>query len=482
MNIKTLSFEDRDGDKYVFINDLGIILSNEDNKIEGLFKGEEEYTTESSDYYKYLKKSIIQFNSIEYSKKDHLNKECNQLVFKMTDACNMRCKYCIYSEHYPETKKYSNDKLCFETAKKGIDLFMKRYIETYELGGVRLKPLFTFFGGEPLIEFKLVKEIVNYIKEFYYEFEYKFGITTNGLILNQEISEFLIENKFFITVSLDGDERLNDRNRVDISNVGTYNRVINNIQKYFKGYPLLSLAACYDYETDLKYLAEFVENNSIIKDGWYPYVQRMTMINDVNTDYYHQFNKASIDKYIGTITQFREEYVENAILNKEQRLIVDTMIGTPLKLMYDRIKLINYHNNYDIFCSNCIPGQKLYLTANGGIYVCEKVLETDKFKIGDIVSGIDETKISDLIGEYNKDILIKCKECNISKLCGMCYAQIALENDNMVIPSESITCKSREKYLEQQLSDLVYIMKHNPNYFENILKRLDVNQDKIYRR
>lgn len=149
-----------------------------------------------------------------------------QLVLSVTDSCNMRCKYCTY--HNDRYQKKYNYKIMDEaTAKMAINEFLSCCKETDA-------PCISFYGGEPLLNFKLIKECVIFALNKSYGKNIRFGITTNGLLINDEICDFFIKYNFEVGISLDGPKVLNDRYRLTINGKGTYKTIINNIINLYK--------------------------------------------------------------------------------------------------------------------------------------------------------------------------------------------------------------------------------------------------------
>ena len=125
-----------------------------------------------------------------------------QIVFEVTTTCNFRCEYCIYSGLYEGMQTLSNDYLTFEKAKKILD-----YLSGIWTTGMRInaKPIYIgFYGGEPLMNFSLVEQIVDYI-ERNWEWPVTFTMTTNAYLLDKYM-EYLQRKDFFLTISLDGDQ------------------------------------------------------------------------------------------------------------------------------------------------------------------------------------------------------------------------------------------------------------------------------------
>lgn len=83
---------------------------------------------------------------------DSVKGKCEQIVLELTEACNLRCGYCIYNDHHPDHRGFSNKTMNFDIAKKSIDYLMKEYDgDEFAL---------TYYGGEPLVEFELMKKTI----------------------------------------------------------------------------------------------------------------------------------------------------------------------------------------------------------------------------------------------------------------------------------------------------------------------------------
>lgn len=151
-----------------------------------------------------------------------------ELILKTTEECNLRCKYCIYSEHYSYTVTYSFNKMEFEVAKKAVDLYLHKVLKQKNFYNINRTPCIAFYGGEPLLNFSLIEKVIKYIKEIYPQLECVYTITTNGLLLRDKvISDFLKENNVVICLSLDGYKENHDRNRLTYNNNPTYDEIIN---------------------------------------------------------------------------------------------------------------------------------------------------------------------------------------------------------------------------------------------------------------
>ena len=158
-------------------------------------------------------------------------KNCMRTItLQVTQNCNLRCKYCVYSESY-ENHTHSNKRMNFETAKKAID-FLYEHSSLSESVGVG------FYGGEPLLEIELLKKCVDYAKKVFYGKDLNFTVTTNATLLTDEVMDFLVENDFYVTVSFDGPQKVQDKNRVMADGgKGSYIIVMKNVERFLQRYP-----------------------------------------------------------------------------------------------------------------------------------------------------------------------------------------------------------------------------------------------------
>ncbi|MEA3295822.1 MAG: radical SAM protein [Patescibacteria group bacterium] len=133
----------------------------------------------------------------------------NQLSLEITQNCNLRCKYCVYGEDYFYYRSRSNKEMEYEVTKKGIE-----YV--FNIINERNKKEFSlsFYGGEPLLNFEIIKKIVKYSKKLFNKWKLRFSITTNGTLIDEEIINFLILNNFQVLISLDGPKDVHDAKRI----------------------------------------------------------------------------------------------------------------------------------------------------------------------------------------------------------------------------------------------------------------------------
>ena len=473
-----LRYQINEENLYIYDNDSGLIF-NIDESLLNIISGERKSESLERDifhdynmqyYDSFLKKYDNTCKSISYKGKKKLTIEdikkhienfgMKQLIFEITEQCNLRCKYCIYSDKYPYHRNYSKKIMTFEIAKKAIDLYMYYFIKMFQYNPKK-RPTFTFYGGEPLLEFKLITKIVEYVIKKYSFYDPMFNITTNGTLLSSEVIQYIAKVKdFYISISLDGPKEEHDRNRVFSKNKGSFDQIFNNLMKIRELYPTLwknlNFFACYDFGTNIYKVEEFFENVDL------PSLIRVSMVEPLFSSYYKRFSLQEKNNFIKTYFCKKKQYIENIKSGEKTSRYSDLLFGTSLFSLYNRFKFYCNNTFFTSFTGTCIPGDKIYVDTEGRIHICEKI--NSHFSIGDVYTGLDLNKILRLMKKYDEEILTKCGTCPISRVCGGCYATFATKR---LFERPEVFCESRIKSTTEDLKDLTEILIHNPTYFRN---------------
>lgn len=431
----------------------------------------------NSDYERHLNKQLKRYTPPEL--KRQITKEdvedyyklrgFTELIFKVTDECNLRCKYCVYSDHYPYTTSYGKTNMKFDVAQKAIDYYMESIARQEKLFPGK-RPFIAFYGGEPLMNFQLIRECISYVRQNYGEYNVYFTITTNGLLLRDpEICEFLKENNVIICLSLDGYEENHDRNRVKLNAAPTYQEILSIVRTYFSNYPLIYTLCCIDYKTDPIKLYEFYMKNDRMQGGEIPHLLRISRINDTDTDYYNQFTSEDIQKYISGLSKLEEMYLES-VTNNEENWFLDMMVGQELLRIYDRPRFTNLGGYYYVN-GCCIPGEKIFVLPDGQYGVCEKVCIDDLY-VGNVEQGLDCQKIADLMNHMNELMKERCNHCECSSLCTVCYANLT---DKDTIGFSEELCEAKRRNFRHSLRMLNKINEINPGHFESRIEKNTYN-------
>lgn len=152
----------------------------------------------------------------------------SEFTIGVTEQCNLRCSYCCYSGIYPEHRKHSPNRLSFEKIPSILDFILK-YSVSEEI-------TVDFYGGESLLELDWIKAFVQKTREIE-SIDWRFEISTNGILLRPEIVEWLVQNGFKIFVSVDGIGHFHDECRKDIKGQPTYSYIETNLFYIKEHYP-----------------------------------------------------------------------------------------------------------------------------------------------------------------------------------------------------------------------------------------------------
>lgn len=451
---------------YYFLNDVGILIEDPD-----LYCDSSCLLTElqyNQRYFENLIRNLSPFCSkelpdmfnVEKLKAYYRTSGFTELILKVTEECNLRCKYCVYSDYYPYTNSYGSSHMSFEVAKKAIDIYMN-HIQSQRKFVLNKAPFIAFYGGEPLLNYDLIKDVIEYVQTQYTDFNVTFTITTNGLSLeNEDIANFFKKHNVIICLSLDGYPENHDRNRVRSNGKPSYNTIISIIEKSFANYPLIYTLCCIDYRTNLHKLYDFYKQNDRMNGGIIPHLLRISRIFDIGTDYYDQFTIEEREAYINSYKELEGKYVELALADKSDWFL-DLLIGQELMRVYDRMR---FSKNQGYYFNNgcCIPGEKIYVQPDGSLGICEKVC-FNNLSIGNVDSGIDLEAVVNIVNNMNKMLYSTCKDCSLSSLCSICYAYL-LSPDKLGISANE--CQNRHASFTHTLSLIHKIENANKGFFE----------------
>lgn len=391
------------------------------------------------------------------------NANSSQLILVLTGKCNMRCEYCVYCEKYPQEIGYSEEEMTFETARKGIDLFFELHKEKVA-HGYKKQPMINFYGGEPLLRFDLIKEVVEYVEQK--DLNSRFYITTNGLLLNEEVADFISRHKFTVTFSLDGFKENHDRNRVTTGGKPTFDIVVSKIkmlQKIKRDRKIvqpISFNCCFDNYTDLEKCIDFFEEHYY---EFFPFFTMYNQINPYDTSYYIwtkervENGELSLDEnaFNKSYTKIRKNVFEGKERGHARELTMN--LFTSALMLYLRNKW-----SENIFNNACIPLSKLAVYPAGELCLCEKM--NKKLIIGSVFKGIDYEKLEE-ITRLLTDNFIKgpCATCEAKRICPACFMYMSQKGE-----FNKGYCERQKQTLKERLGELYQMLEDNPDFIKTM--------------
>lgn len=304
--------------------------------------------------------------------------------------CNLACKYCFAGKG-----EYDGPKglMSFETGKRALDFLI-------EQSGTRHNLEVDFFGGEPLLNWEVCKKLVAYgrSREKEYNKKFRFTVTTNGVLLNDEIMDFCNKEMGNVVLSLDGRKETHDRLRITRKNTGSYDLIIDKFKKF----------------------AESRNQKDYYMRGTYTHYNT-----DFSKDVIHMadlgFKELSIEP---VVCAPEEDYAlkesDLPVLKEQYEILANEM----LRRYRNGSGFTFYHYMIDLDAGPCIVKrvsgcgvgtEYMAVTPDGELYPCHQFVGDDKFLLGDIWHGVK-----------NKQVLSQFENCNVysHKECKDCFAKL----------------------------------------------------------
>jgi uncharacterized protein len=378
--------------------------------------------------------SDLRLHPLEFS---HIDKEVSSnaktLILEITEECNLRCTYCVFDEKYISERNHSNKTMPLELAFEEVKNFYNR--TNQEEGYI------VFYGGEPLLAFETIKQIVNYANKIS-NHRLKFSLTTNGLALSDNKFDFIIENNFLITVSLDGDKESHDKRRVTVTGKGTFDAITNNLKKlkiyngqFFKNNVLIN---CVISDTnDLIKINQFFKKSEFSEESlrFSPVLQNNIAIDGYIT------NSISLESVKNTLKAGLlpvENHFLDSILKKIEFRKLDAAARSGKKL--------------------CVPfSNRTYVRADGSIQFCERIENYGKLKNESINLSVESDVIYNEFKTFKQEACSKCVAYNFCEMCPASFIKNS-QFDNELANSK---CSQYRKTVEQALK--IYINKMECN-------------------
>lgn len=386
---------------------------------------------------------------------------CQEIIFEVTKACNLDCRYCIQGKFYEIHDTGQRINIDLKKAK-----LMLTYLEHYwsrplSPGKIGIK----FYGGEPLLNMKAVKEIVRFSKtlktiknKFYYY------ITTNGVLLDRNL-DYLVANDFHISISLDGDKR-NSSYRVFKDGRPAFEKIIRSINKIRDRHPVY-------FKNNVSFQAVLHDRNSITElDEYFETVfQKQPVIleptrSGVKKDRRKDFDKIHSSPY------------ENLYHGKDYHLLRRKKLNELPKTPDTGVGGIIAHNIYHWLIKGtgktventtptgtCHPfSKRIFLSTDGKILPCERI--EHKYAPGYIEDKVilDFQAIADTFNRFYDNMIGLCGSCSNSKSCKKCMFYCGVEKSKPVCNHHS----GQSVFLRRLSENICYLEDRPEIYYKHV--------------
>lgn len=393
-----------------------------------------------------------------------LNKRIAYLRFEITDQCNQRCNYCYFSGNYMTLRTHGNSKMSTATAFKAVDFLFQHSCDS---PNIRI----SFYGGEPLLNFRTIKETVEYAK-YRLQTRVSFDIISNGFLLNEEIMEFFVKNEFWVILSLDGPSEIHDRNRIQIDGSGTFSKVWENLYNMYLLYPRfykekVSIRCTMTPPTTIQQMIDFFDSSPLadLEVSFSTVSKTSSSSNDETRKWLLQLTR---DSYLN---------LHKRLLRKQSDAFkyMPRSISDPIKSLLNRkstpLGEVVYPNK------QCLPGARWpTVTTEGNIIICDAIGNNKEMVIGDVDNGWNMKTITSVIDKYI-DVSQACLNCWLIRLCPCCLPTSLDEKGEISRYAKEVGCEVIKKEYELAFREYLKMLESDEKIFENIcdLQRNEVH-------
>ncbi len=345
------------------------------------------------------------------------------LCLHIAHDCNLACKYCFASEG-----EYNGERglMSLEVGKKALDLLVRE-------SGSHVNLEVDFFGGEPTLNFDVVKGIVEYGRSLEKEHhkKFRFTLTTNGILLNDEIMEFANKEMGNLVLSIDGRKEVNDRMRPNRGGQGSYDTII---PKFIKAAESRNQMNYYVRGTYTHYNMDFSEDVLHLADLGFEQISVEPVVAKPEDDYALTMED---------IPFLKEQYDKLA-----HEMILRRKNGKPFNFFHFMIDLSGGPCVYKRL-SGCGSGcEYLAVTPWGDLYPCHQFVGNTKFLMGNVDEGITKPDIREMFSQCNVYSKPACKDCFAKFYCSGGCAANSYNFHGDIVSSYEVGCELERKRVE----------------------------------
>jgi uncharacterized protein len=394
----------------------------------------------------------------------------SNLVFEVTDLCNLKCKYCGYGEFYENHDPRKKNVFPVKSAIALLD-YMTELWKSKSNTSYSQEIYIGFYGGEPLLNIEFIHKIVAYTEKIQIPGKkFTFSMTTNAMLLNRYM-DFLVDKGFILLISLDGNA-YNHSYRVTHSGENSFEKVFSNIRLLQEKYP--------DYfDSNVNFNAVLHNRNSVSEICQFVQDEfgKIPGIGELNTtgiskDKQHRFWETYRNKYESlhqaeNVEAIREELFIESPETADLGIFLHQYSGNVFRSYNDL--LTDERHKHILPTGTCIPfSKKMFVTVNGKILPCERI--GHQYALGEVTEHgvfLDFEKIADRYNNWYKKISTQCSRCYNTKACTQCIFNLD-DPDGKPVCNNFMDKRSFHRYVSSQLA---YLSK-NPHLYKRIMEEV----------
>ena len=365
-------------------------------------------------------KDAFENSALDFKKRQGVLKA---ICLHVAHDCNLACKYCFAGKG-----EYDGPKglMSFETGKRALDFLVEK-------SGTRKNLEVDFFGGEPLLNWEVCKKLVEYGRSIEKEHgkNFRFTLTTNGVLVNDEVIDFCNREMGNVVLSLDGRKETHDRLRTTCNGKGSYDLIVDKFKKFANA---RNQADYYMRGTYTHYNVDFSKDIIHMADLGFKELSIEPVVSDPTEPYALKEN-------------------DLPILKEQYEILADEM----LRRYRNGNGFTFYHYMIDLNSGPCIVKrisgcgvgtEYMSVTPSGELYPCHQFVGDEKFLLGDIWKGVTNTTILDEFKGCNVYSHPECKDCFAKLYCSGGCAANAYHTTGSVNGIYEFGCELHRKRIE----------------------------------
>jgi uncharacterized protein len=367
------------------------------------------------------------------------------VVLNVNTGCNLSCTYC-YKEDLATPS--AGEKMALETAVASIEMLLRQSPDQARYNIV-------FFGGEPLSNLALIREVVDYAEQRFGEAGKRvdFSLTTNATLLNEKVIDYLDSHRFGIAVSIDGPKAIHDRNRITVGGQGTYETVARKVGLLLSRYrsrPVGARVTLTRGVTDLVGIWDHLFNDlGFAEVGFAP-----VTAGDIDS-----FNlpEEELVAVFAAMKELGQRYVDEALQHRTigfsnlHQLLTDIHEGSKKALP-------------------CGAGYSMVaIDKDGGVNLCHRFTGSELPTFGSVQQGLDMPALEGFLNQRLDRTDTGCASCRIRNLCsGGCYHESYQRYNDPTHPVYHY-CDLMRDWVDFGIAAYTRIRQGNPRFFDEFI-------------
>ncbi len=427
--------------------------------------------------------------------RESIENKRRKLTLGVTEDCNFRCSYCVFGGKYQLWRTHSKRQMSWKVARPAIEDYIS-HSRLYHDDSNGIGRSISFYGGEPLLNFKLIKRCISYAREKLKD-QVLFHVTTNGSLLSGEVADFLASEDVTIQVSLNGPSYIHDYHRHFTNGSGTWKLVTRNIREFIDKYPQYNagepIMPCLSITAVLSPLLNALDVEDFFCFRMFDVLHfdsdvRFSTIR--RSDSNHIESLAPEDRKIPGIKTLYRRFLSNVasgLINQNpydckwtfQRLFFAKPFQDFLRRAIASPEF-PFLDGRSRLGTMCIPGKTgCFVGVDGSYYPCERIPNCEEFKIGDVWNGIDIAKSYCLKKEFTELCEDECKRCWCVNNCHISCCAFVRDGTRITAEAKRRACDKHREDTHRMLTDLFEVLEANPHAFDFLKETEDQVNDEV---